>query len=328
MSKAGIRSVAVRSGSKPEVACCARIPPSIACALVRIPSKTCLIVSMNSLRLSELERLAAALVTGARLELHLTPKPGLVDRLDNGSHPDLSFATMERSIAIVEAYLQATVASLAAGENFAAQNALGRQAEQRLLDELGTNTHKGYIFLAGMLLIARWHAPSGAVSDLRASLSSLCRDFFSRPRDGETHGERARRLYHAGGIVREASDGYPALFEHGLPAFRAAREKNGSLLNASFAMMARLMQTVDDTTMLHRAGPGGLARMVADGRWLQVQIADGGNARPFLETANRNYVAANMTMGGVADMLGLGYGVLIAAGELSEDDVAALLSAA
>ena len=92
--------------------------------------------------------------------------------------------------------------------------------------------------------------------------------------------------------------------------------------------MARLMQTVDDTTMLHRAGPGGLARMVADGRWLQVQIADGGNARPFLETANRNYVAANMTMGGVADMLGLGYGVLIAAGELSEDDVAALLSAA
>lgn len=87
--------------------------------------------------------------------------------------------------------------------DFAAQNALGRQAEQRLLDELGTNTHKGYIFLAGMLLIARWHAPSGAVSDLRASLSSLC-DFFSRPRDGETHGERARRLYHAGGIVREA----------------------------------------------------------------------------------------------------------------------------
>ncbi len=282
---------------------------------------------MNSLRLSELERLAAALVTGARLELSLTPKPGLVDRLDNGSHPDLSFATMERSIAIVETYLQATVASLAAGEGFAAQNALGRQAEQRLFDELGTNTHKGYIFLAGMLLIARWHAPSGATSDLRATLSSLCHDFFSRPRDNETHGERARRLYHAGGIVREASEGYPALFEHALPAFRAAREKNGTLLNASFAMMARLMQSVDDTTMLHRAGPGGLARMVADGRWLQVQVADGGNARPFLETANRNYIAANMTMGGVADMLGLAYGVLIAAGELSEADIAALLAA-
>ena len=58
-----------------------------------------------------------------------------------------------------------------------------------------------------------------------------------------------------------------------------------------------------------------------------MQVADGGNARPFLETANRNYIAANMTMGGVADMLGLAYGVLIAAGELSEADIAALLAA-
>ena len=50
---------------------------------------------------AELERLAAALVTGALLELYLTPKPGLVDCADNGSHADLSLATMERSIAQV-----------------------------------------------------------------------------------------------------------------------------------------------------------------------------------------------------------------------------------
>ncbi len=282
---------------------------------------------MNSLRLTELERLASALVTGARLELFLTPKPGLVDRADNGSHPDLSIDVMERSIAIVADYLTATVASLAAGDDFTAQNALGRQAEQRLFDELGTNTHKGYIFLAGMLLIARWHAPSNAVSDLRATLADLCSKFFSRPRDGETHGERARRLYHAGGIVREACAGYPALFEHAVPAFRAARQSGASVLNASFAMMAQLMQTVDDTTMLHRAGPAGLARMVADGCRLQKLLADGGDALGFLETTNRAYVAAHMTMGGVADMIGLAYGVLVARGELLDEDVEALLAA-
>ena len=266
------------------------------------------------------------MATGARLELFLTPKPGLVDRADNGSHPDLSVDIMERSIVIVADYLNATVASLASGEGFSAQNALGRRAEQRLFDELGTNTHKGYIFLAGMLLIACWHAPSGAEIDLRATLSERCRDFFSRPRDGETHGERARRLYHAGGIVREASEAYPALFEHALPAFREARVKTGCLRTASFAMMARLMQTVDDTTMLHRAGPDGLTRMVTDGRWLQVHLAENGNATLFLETVNRNYIAANMTMGGVADMLGLAYAWLIVSGELSAGEVAELMA--
>ena len=280
---------------------------------------------MNSLRLTELERLASALATGARLELFLTPKPGLVDRADNGSHPDLSIEVMERSIAIVADYLDATVVSLAAGDGFAAQNALGRQAEQRLFDELGTNTHKGYIFLAGMLLIAYWHAPSAAVSDLRAALAELCRNFFSRPRDGETHGERARRLYHAGGIVREASEGYPALFEHAVPAFRAARQRGASVLDASFVMMAHLMQTVDDTTMLHRAGPEGLARMVADGCRLQGLLADGGDAQGFLETTNRTYVAANMTMGGVADMIGMSYAWLIVSGDLAAEEMVALL---
>ena len=90
-------------------------------------------------------------------------------------------------------------------------------------------------------------------------------------------------------------------------------------------MMAHLMQTVDDTTMLHRAGPAGLARLVADGRWLQVLLADGGNAQGFLETTNRTYIAANMTMGGVADMIGMSYAWLIVSGDLAAEELAALL---
>lgn len=97
------------------------------------------------------------------------------------------------------------------------------------------------------------------------------------------------------------------------------------MLDASFVMMAHLMQTVDDTTMLHRAGPAGLARMVADGRWLQLLMADGGNAQGFLETTNRTYVAANMTMGGVADMIGMSYAWLIVSGDLAAEEMAALL---
>ena len=87
---------------------------------------------MNCSRLSSLEKLAQALVDGATMELHLTPKPGLVDQLDSGSHPDLSLPLMERSIGHVAAYLTSIVASLKAGETFAIQQAIALCAEKRL----------------------------------------------------------------------------------------------------------------------------------------------------------------------------------------------------
>ena len=89
------------------------------------------------------------------MELDLTPKPGLVDLADSGSHPDLSVATMQRSIGYVSDYLDEIVLSLINDEPFICQKNLGIKAERRLFDNLGTNTHKGFIFLSSMLLIAR-----------------------------------------------------------------------------------------------------------------------------------------------------------------------------
>ena len=39
---------------------------------------------------------AAALADGVKAELYLTPKPGLVDLHDCGSHDDLSLVVVER----------------------------------------------------------------------------------------------------------------------------------------------------------------------------------------------------------------------------------------
>ena len=277
-----------------------------------------------------LEALAGALIEGARRELELTPKPGLVDRADCGSHPDLSFALMQRSLGLVADYLGELVISLAAGEDFAAQRAIALRAEQRLLDELGTNTHKGYIFLSGMLLIARRRAGSADEDALRAQLAALSEEFFapdsdpSAPRDAEgarTNGGCARQRYHSGGIVAEALAGYPSVFEHGLPAYRAARRHARTAAHerrdaASFALLARLMQTVDDTTTLHRAGPAGLARVKCDGARLERAVAAGDDYHALLDELNRDYVRANITIGGVADLLGISYALLIAGGEI------------
>ena len=271
-----------------------------------------------------LEALAGALIEGAHRELELTPKPGLVDRADCGSHPDLSFALMQRSLGLVADYLSELVVSLAAGEGFAAQRGIALRAEQRLLAELGTNTHKGYIFLSGMLLIARQRAGSAEEDALRAQLAALSSEFFgASPVCAATHGGRARQRFNSGGIVAEALAGYPSVFEHGLPAYRAARraavQVSGSAARgdaASFALLARLMQTVDDTTTLHRAGPGGLARVKRDGARLERAIAEGGDHHALLVELNHDYVRANITIGGVADLIGICYALLIVDGEI------------
>lgn len=265
---------------------------------------------------STLERLALALTRGAALELYLTPKPGLVDLADRGSHPDLSLALMERSIAIVGDYLDALVASLGAGEPFPCQNALGKAAERRMFDELGSNTHKGYIFLSGMLLIARGQAPEPGESAWRHTLAELAAAFFAGAHPPSSHGGCARQRYGCGGIVREAMAGYPAVFEHALPVFRSTLRRSRCPTTASFAMLGRLMQIVDDTTTLHRGGPAGLARLRRDGHRLETLATTGGDCLRFLRATNRDYVDAHLTMGGVADLLAIAYACLIEAGEL------------
>ena len=266
----------------------------------------------------QLERLATALAQGAALELYLTPKPGLVDLADRGSHPDLSLAIMERSVQLVGAYLDEQVRSLVAGEPFICQKNIAIRTERRLLDELGTNTHKGYVFLSGMLLIARWRAASPDENAIRRALSSLAGIFFRAGEEAASHGRLAREKYRAGGIVMESIHGFPSVFEQALPAFRASIIQKACFNEASFAMLARLMQTVDDTTTLHRGGPPGLARVKRDGRRLERMIAGGDDYVGYLREINRNYIRLNLTIGGVADMLGLAYGYLIADGSISE----------
>jgi len=81
---------------------------------------------------------------------------------------------------------------------------------------------------------------------VRDSLSSISESFFRTSAATTTNGEKARRKINTGGIVREAIDGYPSLFEEALPTFRGAPKRHGCVATASFAMMARPMQTVDD----------------------------------------------------------------------------------
>lgn len=275
---------------------------------------------MSSSQHLEVCRLVESLVRGAALELYLTPKPGLVDLADCGSHPDLSLATMESSIHSIADYLLELLSSLRSGERFDHQVAIAKRAERNMFETRGTNTHRGYLFLSGLLLIAHWHAPAPGERSLRAIISSLADDFFNTYGEKGTNGRQARERYRAGGIVQESLAGFPSLFTAALPAFRAARERSYCFRSASFAMLAQLMLNVEDTTTLHRGGPFALSRIRRDGRALEQVISQGGDYVSFLAELNRLYTLKGITMGGVADLLGLSYGYLLFRNEITLTD--------
>jgi len=255
------------------------------------------------------------LASGLRQELRLTPKPGLVDLADSGSHPDLDLELMERSIALVEEAFGALAASLGRGEPLASQVALGRAAERRQHETFGTNTHKGAIFLGGLLLVARHRAPAGE-APLRAAVTAAAGQLLADRPLPESHGAAARRRFGVGGVVAEALAGLPSVFEVALPAWRAAAARGQVGDAAAFCTLAALMQTVEDTTALHRCGEAGLARVRRDGRELERRLLSGEDHLGFLAEANLDWRETGLTMGGVADLLGVSLGLLRHLGEL------------
>ncbi len=255
--------------------------------------------------------LAASLVAGARIELELTPKPGLVDRLDCGSHPDLSFNAMSQSIDLLPAYFE-DLLDHAGPSDLPSCVEAGRRAERRMIETVGTNTHKGYIFLAGLVLLA---ARMGAgPEDLRRQVAGMAERILG-PRlrqDGPdrsatpSHGARVRADHAVGGIYREALLGLPSVFDAGLPVLAAAP---GRSARSKYRLMAALMQTVEDTTAVHRCGLAGLVRLRSDGVRLQRLVEDGGDYLSWLAALNDDYRRLGLTMGGVADCMALCFGL-------------------
>ena len=264
-----------------------------------------------------LENLALDLLRGAFLELYLTPKPGLVDLYDSGSHPDLSVPRMEASLRIVSGYLLDLSDSLASGESLAVQVRLGTAAERAMVRSVGTNCHRGYIFLSGLLLAASAQTESPDEGALSAAVAGLARRFFARGEHEESNGSRARARFQAGGIRGEALAGLPSLFSQALPAYRSEIAAGGNRGSAVYAMLGRLMQSVEDTTALHRCGRDGLRTLREDGARLERLVAERGDFFAFLEARNEHYVERNLTMGGVADLLGLAFAWLSHTGELA-----------
>ena len=104
------------------------------------------------------DRIARDACRALLYEVNVTPKPGLVDRNNNGSHRDMDIFTFADSACALYPYFKScALQGLAGKENpqelFCSLRPLGREAEEQMKQATnGVNTHKGAIFFDGDFL--------------------------------------------------------------------------------------------------------------------------------------------------------------------------------
>lgn len=273
--------------------------PISATSLRRALDKGNLKEAMEYIPKSTIPYLVADLAERAlRLELDTTPKPGLVDRQDNGAHKDMDYALMSKSISALRPYLTRLAVESAKDIDPAKIKEIGIEAEKAMLKATGgVNTHKGALFCIGLSVAAASYLASTTGSVEAYSFKELVSRAASEiPSARGTHGAEAKRSFKAVGALENARAAYPELFADWLPYYRSLE---GDPFRCHKTLL-HIMTTLDDTNILHRRGAEGLAHAEAEAARLLEDFSESG-----LSSLNKDFIRENISPGGSADMLSL-----------------------
>lgn len=266
-----------------------------------------------------------SLATAALLdEVATTPKPGLVDRDNNGAHRDMTRETFENSAAALRGYWRgcfltgAETAELPAAEAFARLRPLGMEAEKKMLAATGgVNTHKGAIFTLGTVCGALgrlWRADGPCTDPERiaaacAALSggAVADDFAALEERGvaRTAGEELYLISGLRGIRGEVAAGLPAVLQTGLPVLEDCLSVGMSRNDAGVIALLHLIARGEDTNMIKR---GGEALAADTARTVREALCE--NSRPSMETVrawDAFFIENRLSPGGCADLLAVSF---------------------
>ena len=278
------------------------------------------------------DQTAACAVRALLYEVSATPKPGLVDRNNNGSHRDMNFFTfLDSSAALIPWFRDFYCLGWDSGDFpdnpqggrpdsllFSRLRFAGIEAEAEMLFATGgVNTHKGLIFAFAILCGAL--GKTRACPERPVSLSALlavCRrlgtcslDDFRSPLPQETQepapetaGRRFYRKYGISGARGEAAAGFPSAASTGLPALKTWVSRGLSLNDAAVLTLLTLLSQVDDTNMIHRSSPETASACKEEARKMLKRLT-AENFQNELDCLDRSYILANLSPGGCADLL-------------------------
>ena len=247
-----------------------------------------------------------------RSEVWLTPKPGLVDSINNGSHSDMDLPLFLRSIDAITPWLHQFYA-LGQQDFLQSRQAMlmrirptGIACEQAMFCATqGVNTHKGGIFSLGLLCTAagRIHARRqpltrrGMCHEVAAMTQGLIERELQSCRQPVTAGERLFVTYGMTGARGEAQSGFLTLRRHVLPYWYDENNTERRSLNA----LLRLMAYNPDTNLVSRGGLNGLHFVQDYAR----RLLKKGWQKEDLQEMDRQLIARHLSPGGSADLLAI-----------------------
>ena len=255
-------------------------------------------------------------------ELDTTPKPGLVDRNDNGAHRDMDHALMQRSIKSLHPYF-VSLAQLGFNGKQPCHDEIvniGIEAEREMFKATGgVNTHKGALFSIGLAAVALAgeafsritqaercgtmaynDVNSKQIQSLSNSIASLARLF---PDTNGTHGSKAKANNILKGALDNAREGYTQLFKAWLPFYidRIAEGDNYALHKT----LLRIMCDLDDTNIVYRTSMETMQEVKTEAKQMLDTSRNIVNFEAALQAMNTDYIHRNISPGGSADMLSL-----------------------
>ena len=263
---------------------------------------------------------AARLATQALLyEAATTPKPGLVDRENSGSHRDMDFFTFQASAPALYPYFFRCVKigreGLDARETFQRLRSPGKLAEGEMLHATGgVNTHKGAIFSMGILCGAlgrlertEWANPERVLSECAAMTKGLVRRDYDdlTPETAKTAGQKLYLQYGITGVRGQAEAGFPVVGKVGLPKLEAGLSMGKTINEAGCAALLAMLAQTMDTNMIHR-GSFKIQQEIME------KLSDLLEDEPFpsqktLEGLDEAFIRKNLSPGGTADLLAMTY---------------------
>lgn len=249
---------------------------------------------------STIPYIIAHLATRAlQAELDTTPKPGLVDKRDNGAHRDMDHALMLRSIRAIHPYF-IRLAQLGCSSPQPPHDdivRIGIEAERAMFEATGgVNTYKGALFSMGLAVVA---AGGAALCHNTNAMSSSIAALASRfPITKGTHGSEAKTKACLKGALDNARDGYRMLFEAWLPFYETCVESADPY--ALHKTLLRIMCDLDDTNIVYRTSLATMLQVKEESKQLLQSFSIMG-----LETMNSKFIRCNISPGGSADMLSL-----------------------
>lgn len=292
-----------------------------------IQKKTTEILSNHILEYDQ-KKIAEFATRALLYEVSATPKPGLVDRRNSGSHKDMDFYSFINSSVSLLPYFKKCAAigqrSILEGwssrECFNQLRLPGKQAENNMLAcTNGVNTHKGAIFTMGILAAAssRYLLKNTSqnldinTDDILQECKEMtkgliCEDFKNiTAENATTVGQKLYVTYEITGIRGQMEEGLPAVSKQGLPLLKSLLAKGKSIDQASTITLLSILGCADDTNMIHRGNREIQLQESRRATDLSQKLATfpSDQMDSFLKSMDDEYISRNLSPGGSADLL-------------------------